>query len=172
MNRMALLLASFCLSLCAWGNPTPAGSEKLLWLFSRSSVQDAGKHAHIYCATTKGSPYLPKLCFSETRRTDLNNLPQASIEIQRSENGPKETLMITSVSTWKYLGTTSEYVANSDIYVRSLQIADSAGRVSILNETFDFYANYDDGSKLRTRSVSGTLPDGTPVSLSNIYWYP
>lgn len=171
MKKLILVLCAICLSIAASANPTPANSEKLLWKFSPASQDQIGRDSHATCATIKNEPYLPRLCYGEYLRADMNLTPKGYIKIQRTKNGPQETVQITEISAWKFLYRETQYVSNGDIYERALHLKSSSGKKSVLIEKFRFHADYDDYDKLSTISLEGTLPDGTFVFVNNIFFY-
>ncbi|MGZ5279122.1 MAG: hypothetical protein ACXWC9_04225 [Pseudobdellovibrionaceae bacterium] len=167
MIQKTLIYLIALVSFQAWASgPSP---QNMFWQFSPASM--SGNKTKAFCATTKEAPYSPNLCLGEITRTDFQQPVEGYILDQRIENGPKETLKIEKVSGWKFLYRQDEFVGNADVYERSFEVIDASGRRSVLRETFDYYADYSDYSKMRTRKIEGKLPDGTAVSLRNIYFF-
>lgn len=155
------------------GNATaasaPAHSENILWKFSPSAAAEPTRE---YCVTTKTRPYSPNLCFGEFRRAHLAEQVQGYILFSTTTSDAKrEMFKIVKSTPWQYLKTDTEYVANADVYQRQFTIVDSYGRTSVLTEVFGYMATYPEDSRISPRSITGTLPNGLRVALTNFYFF-
>lgn len=160
---MILILSSF-----SWAQMAPKDSEFYLWNDINDPIRASGTKQ--YCATTKNQPFNPTLCFGELPRANRYDRPSGYVKVQ---NGTRtETLKINGVSKWLYLGSTKDYVYNSEIYARKLTLVDNFGRKSEVTEHFHYHPKMTNWyGKTRTYGIYGKLPDGTSLKLENIYMF-
>jgi hypothetical protein len=170
MKKFGLILSVFGLALSgtlAFADTPPPQTEFVLWHLSTTPLPPAGTHE--YCATTQTQPFNPALCFGELPRPANAQHPEGYVRVQM--NGQFYFLRITGLTPWKFL-----YRTTADVYVRSIRVTNQNGQSSLLNEQFYYHqplvatnGAYNDFGMIRAMGVAGTLPDGTPVNLTNIY---
>jgi hypothetical protein len=169
MKKWIVSCALALISSAAFAQAIPPNSQNLLWQFTPAAT--AGNKTKAYCATTAKPPYAPTFCFGEITRTSFNAPVMGYVEFQAAEQAPKVTLQIVRTSKWKFVGRDSGYVQNFNVYQRQLIVKDARGAQFPLIETFQYEPSFEDYEKLRTRTITGTLPDGTPLYLPNIYLF-
>ncbi|MFL5812234.1 MAG: hypothetical protein ACJ763_01545 [Bdellovibrionia bacterium] len=177
MKKFGLILSVLGLafsSSLAFADTPPPQTDLVLWHLSTTPLPPAGTHE--YCATTQTQPFNPALCFGEMPRPAKDPHPEGYVRVQMS--GQVYFLRITGLTVWKFLYRTTGYAQNSDVYVRSIRVMNQNGQSSLLNEQFYYHqpqvapnGAYNDFGMIRAMIVTGTLPDGTPVNLPNIYMF-
>jgi hypothetical protein len=152
----------------------PPHTEMILWHLSTTQIPPAGTHE--YCATTQMRPFIPALCFGELPRAVNAQHPDGYVRVQ--VGAQYYFLRITGLTAWQFMYRTGQYTQNTDVYMRSMRLTNDKGVSSTLNEQFMYYPPQvgpggvvNDFGMMRTMAVTGSLPDGTAVSLSNIYMF-
>jgi hypothetical protein len=160
MKNLNLVFVFALLSGTLLAAPAPLNSEKFLWEFTGRT--NAAPHI---CMTTKNPPNDMILCFGQVGSKGF-----AIKRNDRQENLAK--FKITPVGKWTHLYRTTQYVANTDFYTRTLKITDERNASSIITETFAYSDKSDHSIQhILTTSITGNLPDGTSLNLEQGFYF-
>ena len=147
--------------------PAPYQSEKLLWNVDGFNKPREARHI---CMYNKSAPQTLVLCLGEVVKSSGDS--EGFIVRKSATNEILGTFRIIEGSKWTHLYRTSEYVANTDFYSRTLTIVDKTNRKAVLTEVFAYSDEADHSTKhILTRSLSGALPDGSRVNLDSGFFF-
>lgn len=152
----------------------PPRTDLILWHLSTTPIPAGGTRE--YCATTQAQPFIPALCFGELPRAANAPHPDGFVRVQIQTQF--YFLRITGLTPWQFMYRTGNPAQIRDVYSRSMRLTDEKGVSSTLTEQFIYNPPkvgptgvVSDAGMMRTLVVTGSLPNGMPVNLPNVYMF-